>query len=111
MWKTHRIYSVLVFLYHSHAAGRVNGKSVIININVNFASQYQIITVDKRIDKCFKYTSLTLFFGMDIERDDLLYFLLQSVKFRGGEEFAQCNLESVTKLFDCDGSGILAFPV
>ena len=40
------------FLYSrtvGHTTGRINGKAVIVNINVYLAAQYQIVAVDQRI--------------------------------------------------------------
>lgn len=37
-----------------HATGRSNGKAVIVNVNMDFVAQNQIITVEQRIDQSFK---------------------------------------------------------
>lgn len=41
----------------------------------------------------------------------LFDFLLQCVKFRGGEELAQGDSQSITELFDGDDAGIFALSV
>ena len=43
-----------------HATGRSNGKAVIINVDMDFAAQNQIVTVDQSIDESFKNASLTI---------------------------------------------------
>ena len=51
------------FLYSRtvrHTAGRINGKAVIVNINVYLAAQYQIVAVDQRIDKRLKNASFAV---------------------------------------------------
>ena len=51
------------FLYSrtvGHTTGRINGKAVIVNINVYLTAQYQIITMDQRIDKRLENASFAV---------------------------------------------------
>ena len=43
-----------------HTAGRIYGKTVIVNIDVNLAAQNQIIPIDQRIDKRLKNASFAV---------------------------------------------------
>ena len=50
-------------------------------------------------------------FVYDLVRDRLFQFLLQCIKFRGGEKFAQRDLQTITQFFDGHCTGITAFTV
>jgi len=43
-----------------HTSGRINGKTVIVNVDVNLAAQNQIIPMDQRIDKRLKNAPLAV---------------------------------------------------
>ena len=40
--------------------GEVDGKTVVINVDMDFAAQNQIVTVDQRVDEGFKNASLAV---------------------------------------------------